>query len=126
MPTEAAHRLSAYVITLAVIFTAIGAYVGGLQTAWSTGVGGAMAIANWYLLKWIVTREVEGTVTNRGGFLFLLFMKLGAFMFAVYALIAMHVVMPLPFTLGLSALVGGLLMGSFLYVIGSPSMESEH
>ena len=126
MPTEAAHRLSAYVITLGVIFTAVGAYVGGMQTAWSTGIGAALAVANWYLLKWIVTRVVEGTTSRKGSFLALLFVKLGAFMLAVYALIALHIVTPLPFTLGLSALVVGLLLGSFVYIIGSSSMESEH
>jgi len=126
MSSELAHRLSAYVIAFGVLFTAIAVFAAGMSVAWSVGVGGAVATANWYLLKWIVTRVVDGGTTGKGGFLALLFTKMGALMGGVYALLALGVVSPLPFALGMSALVAGLLTGSFLFIIGQGSMESEH
>lgn len=126
MSSDIAHRLSAYVIALGVLFTLVAVFIADAHSAWSTGVGAAVAVANWYLLKWIVTRVIDGGTTSKGGFIALLFLKMGGLMGGVYALLATHTVSPLPFTLGMSALVGGLLIGSLLYVIGASPVESEH
>lgn len=133
MPSETAHRLSIHISALGVLLTC------GVLVAWgswpslSTSIGALMGLVNWHLLKWIVARLISGETRDQVRFMAIVLLKMGAFMLTAYGLLALGAVEPLPFTIGLGALPGGLLLGSFQYILfgkpeaaGSAPVGSEH
>ena len=81
----------------------------GARAGMSAAVGAALALANFVLLRIIVQKIVLGDMQHRGPVVALLFFKMGALMALVYLVIARHWVEPIPFTVGLSSLVAGLI-----------------
>lgn len=126
MPSETAHRLSIYVAALGAVLTLGVAATWGPAPAVSTAIGAVMGLINWYLLKWIVARLVAGEVREQARFMAVVLLKMGAFMLTAYGLLALGLVSPLPFIVGLGALAGGLLLGSFQYILFGKSDVAGH
>ncbi|MDD9934325.1 MAG: hypothetical protein OXT09_12020 [Myxococcales bacterium] len=121
-----AERMT-WVITGLGILAAGAAYVAfGLLTARSVAAGAALGVANWMLLRYIVGRVVGGNVKNQAGFTFVLMIKMGALMGLIFILIKAGMVEILPFTLGLSTLMVGVLGGAFFHILtASPEAHAE-
>jgi hypothetical protein len=85
----------------------------------------AVALANWDALKLLVDRLLGGSIQRQAALAVVLIAKMGAFMGAVYILLQGGYVLPIPFTLGVSTLMVGPLLGSLVHVLFSPKAESE-
>lgn len=116
MNKQVADRMSAAVAAMGFAVTAIAFFVSGLEFAVGAGVGATVAVANWMLIQWIVGRVTGGSTRSQAGFMLLLVAKMGALMALVYVVLSRGWVQPIAFALGISALFGGLLAGSVLYL----------
>jgi hypothetical protein len=125
MNKQAADRMSAAVAAMGVALTAITFVVSGESFALGTGVGAAIAVANWMLIQWIVGRVTGGTTRGQAAFMLLLVAKMGALMALVYVVLSRGWVQPIAFAVGMSALFGGLLAGSVLYLGGENAAENK-
>ncbi len=129
MTRASADRMTVFVAAFGIAVTAICYFVAGRAAAYSTGTGAGVALANFLLLRAIVVRVVEGDMHRKAGLLGLIFLKMGALMWLVYWVVAKHWVEPIAFTVGLSSLVVGLIVSSFLAInpkslSDNPSSES--
>ncbi len=125
MNKQAADRMSAAVAAMGIALTAIAFFVKGQGFAAGTGVGAAVAVANWMLIQWIVGRVTGGSTRGQAAFMLLLVAKMGALMALVYVVLSRGWVQPIAFALGISALFGGLLAGSVLYLGGENAAEDK-
>lgn len=126
MSKAAVSRMTWFIVGLGVP-AAIAAYVlAGREAGLSAAVGVAVAIANFQLLRFIVWRVVSGTVKNQALFSFVLMAKLGGLVGLIFILLHSGLVQPIAFTIGVSALVVGSLLGSFVHVLTAPAAEGEH
>jgi hypothetical protein len=126
MSRAAAERLTNFILGLGVAVAVAVYFARGQFAGVSAAVGVAIAVADWYLLRLIVARVVEGNIKRQAAFAFVLFIKLGALMALVFWLLHRQLVDPMAFTLGMSSLVGGVLIGSFLHILTASAVESEH
>jgi hypothetical protein len=111
---QAAIRMTVFVAALGLL-TSIGAFLlSGGHAAVSTATGAALALANFLLLRIIVQKIVVGDMHRKGPVIALLFLKMGGVMALVYLVISRHWVQPIPFTVGISSLVVGLIASSAL------------
>ena len=117
MPSETAHRLSIHIAIVGVLLTVFAGVSWGSAGVIGTGAGAVMGLVNWYLLKWIVQRLVSREVRQHARFMAIVLMKMGAYLLTAYGLLALGWVQPVPFVVGLGALVGGLFLGSFQYIL---------
>ena len=125
MTKAAAERLTWFIAALGAVVSVV---VTATQGAWagaSAAAGVAIALANWYVLKLIVDRLLGGSIRRQAGLAIILIAKMGAFMAAVYLLLMGGYVQPIPFTLGVSTLMAGPLLGSLVHVLTTPKTESE-
>ncbi|HKP61438.1 MAG TPA: ATP synthase subunit I [Polyangiales bacterium] len=86
----------------------------GVHAGLSVATGAALALGNFMLLRVIVQKIVVGDMHQKGPVVGLLFLKMGALMGLVYLVIARHWVEPVPFMVGLSTLVAGLIANMLL------------
>ena len=125
MTRAAAERLTWFIAALgAVVVTAVTATQGSWAGA-SAAAGAAIALANWYVLKLLVDRLLGGSIQRQAGLAIVLIGKMGAFMGAVYLLLQGGYVQLIPFTLGVSTLMLGPLLGSFLHMFLTPPPNSK-
>jgi hypothetical protein len=125
MSKTAVSRVTSLILAIGTA-TALGALLlAGRQAALSAAAGVAIAIANWQLLRYIVARVVSGNVRNQAAFSFVLVVKMGGLMGLIFLLLHSGLVEPIPFTIGVSSLVFGALLGSFLHVMTAPAAENE-
>jgi hypothetical protein len=121
-----ADRMTACIAALGVLLAVLAGVGMGLRAGYSAAAGAALALGDFWVLKRIAARVVDGGVANRGAFMFLAFFKFGVLMLLIGALLRFELVAPLPFLLGLSSLMGGVLLGAFLTILAGPSaVESE-
>jgi hypothetical protein len=125
MTRAAAERLTWFIAALgAVVSVAVTATQGAWAGA-SSAAGVAIALANWLALKLLVDRLLGGSIQRQAGLAIVLIAKMGAFMGAIFFLLQRGWVQPIPFTLGVSTLMAGPLLGSLLHVLLTPKTESE-
>jgi hypothetical protein len=117
MSRTAAARLTWFILGFGLATTVLVHVLYGQDAARSAGVGAAIALANWYLLRFIVARVVSGDVRSQTKFSLLLVAKMGALFAIVFVLIRNGLVHAVPFTAGLSSLVIGALLGSFVHTL---------
>ena len=125
MNRAAAERLTWFIAALG---TVVSVAVTATQGAWagaSAAAGVAVALANWLVLKLLVDRLLGGSMQRQAGLAVVLIAKMGGFMAAVFLLLQGGYVQPIPFTLGVSTLMAGPLLGSLIYVLTTPKTESE-
>jgi hypothetical protein len=126
MNKTAADRLSYYVIALGLIVVLAVYGAMGAHAARSAGVGVCVGLANWYLLRFIVGRLLSGGQKSQLGAAGLLFVKMGLLIGGLFVLLRSGMVELIPFTLGVSTLVVGVLAGSLYQSLTSPrTAENE-
>jgi len=111
MPSEAFLRwITLCGVALALLATAIG-FLFGPSTALSLALGSALALGNFLLLIHLGRRLLS---PGRPRSLLLLFgLKFSLFVGLVFALVVWLSVKPLPFLLGVSVILGALMLGVF-------------
>jgi hypothetical protein len=116
-----ADRLSWYILGLgAVLVCTVFALSGGgdpVRATVSASVGVVVALANWFLLRYIIGRVFDGNVRRQAAFSFVLFVKLGGLIALVFFLLRSGLVLPIPFTVGVSSMALGVLLGAFVHIL---------
>jgi len=124
----AADRMTYYVVALGLI--AVGAVYGlmGAQAALSTAIGVAVGLVNWFIQKFIVGRLLlsSGSQKSQLGAAALLFLKMGLLMGGLFVLLRSGLVQLIPFTVGISTLVLGVIAGGLIQSLTAPrAAENE-
>jgi hypothetical protein len=120
MTKAAALRLTWFILGLGLVVIAVAYVLFGRVPAQSATVGVAVALANWYSLRFIVARVLVGSMRRKAAFSLVLSVKMAALMALCVLLIRTGLVQPIAFTAGISALPLGALLGSFAHVLWSP------
>jgi len=125
MDRRTAERMSVFVVGLGILLTGVVFAMAGASAGRSAAIGAGLAVVNWYLLRYLVGRVMSAGSGGKAGVVLLVFLKMGALMGLIALLLFMGVVEPIAFTVGLSALAGGLLFGSILHIAGGTAAGSE-
>lgn len=124
MSKTVSDRFSYYVMALGlvVVLAVYGAM--GLPAARSAAVGVCVGLANWYVLRFIVGRMLSGGQKSQLGAAALLFLKMGALIAGLFFLLRSGAVELIPFTIGVSTLVVGVLAaGLYHSLLAAPPAE---
>jgi hypothetical protein len=123
----AADRMTYYVVALGLI--AVGAVYAlmGAESAISTACGVAVGLLNWFIQKFIVGRLLSsGGQKSQLGAAALLFLKMGLLMGGLFVLLRSGLVQLIPFTVGISTLVVGVIAGGLVQSLTAPqTAENE-
>lgn len=123
MDKQTAERMSVFIVGLGIILS-VGTYTFvGAAAGRSAAIGAGLAVVNWYLLRFLVVRITRGTQRAKAAMTALVMLKMAALMGLISMMVAAGWVQPIAFIIGMSALVGGLLFGSFLYIARMPGSE---
>jgi hypothetical protein len=125
MTRAAAQRLTWFIVGLGVIAIACMQLLGGVPAAQSAAVGVAVALANWFALRFIVGKVVAGNVRTQARFALLLVVKMAAVMALCLLLVGSRLVEPIAFTVGISTLAIGGLLGSFAHIVSAQPAGGE-
>jgi ATP synthase I chain len=122
MTKASADRMTVFVAALGLAI-ALGYLSVSTRAALSAGVGGVVGLLNFLALRYIVGRVVDGDMQRKAGLIGLIYLKMGGVMFAVYWVISSGFVAPIPFTVGLSSLVVGLIVSSLIAASSTSDRE---
>ena len=125
MTRAAAQRLTWFIVGLGAITIAAMHALRGPEGAQSAAVGVVVALANWFSLRFIVGRVVAGNVRTKARFALLLVVKMAAVMALVLLIVWSGLVEPVAFTIGISSLALGALLGSFAHVVTAQPAGGE-
>lgn len=106
------RRITAYVVGASVLLAAIAFALGGMHMGIGAMVGGGVAIANWFAMRWVAQRLLNASDQGKAIWGTLLALKMGALLAITWAILSTGVVDPTGFTIGLSGLVLGALGGA--------------
>jgi len=120
------RRITAYVVGGAALSTGLAFLVGGPTVGLGAAVGGVYAIVNWVLMRWLGRRLLVASDRGRLFLGLILGAKVLVAMAVVWAILSTGIVDPIGFVMGLSALVAGVLGGTFHgAVFGGPRVSRE-
>ena len=125
MTREASARLGHYIAGAGVLVALVAYAVAGVHAAFSAAVGAIVAVANFHVWRWLVGRIVDQRMTSKPALGLLLVSKMVAGLGAVFLLLLLGLVAPLPFIAGLGSLVIGMLFGSAIQVASGTALEGE-
>lgn len=98
----------------------------GSEAAISTAIGVAVGLLNWFIQKFIVGRLLSGGQKSQLGAAALLFLKMGLLMGGLFVLLRSGLVQLIPFTVGISTLVVGVIAGGLVQSLTAPqTAENE-
>lgn len=112
MESRTLNRITLHVAAVGAVLSGGAFLVVGGAPAVGTLVGAVVAVANWLALRWVIGRVAKGSARTRAVLMTLLALKMGALMAVCYALIVRFDVHAIGFTVGISSLVVGLLLGA--------------
>lgn len=118
-------RLTWYILGFGAVLVCTDFALQGSAAAVSATVGVMVALANWFLLRFIVGRVFDANVRRQAVFSFVLFVKLGGLIGLVFMVLHSELVLPIPFTVGVSSLPLGALLGSFAHVLQPAVSKGE-
>lgn len=107
------RRITAYVAAASVVLTLAAFVIGGVTAAIGAAVGGALAIVNWFAMRFVGRRLIVANDKGRMVWGGLLGLKMLVLMIVAWGVLATGVVDPIGFSLGLGSLVLGILAGAF-------------
>jgi hypothetical protein len=85
-----------------------------------------VGLANWLIQKFIVGRLLSGGQKSQLGAAALLFLKMGLLMGGLFVLLRSGLVQLIPFTVGISTLVVGVIAGGLIQSLTAPqTAENE-
>lgn len=98
-----------YVAVAAVLLTALAFALGGTEIGLGAAVGGLVAVVDAWAIIWLVSQILTGAGLSRAIAVALLASKLIILLAVCWALLARLAINPIGFSVGLSALVVGML-----------------
>lgn len=107
------RRITLYVVGASVALTMASLLLGGATMAIGAAVGGALAVANWFAMRFVGRRLLLANDKGRMVWGSLLGLKMLVLMIVAWAVLATGVVDPMGFSVGLGSLVLGILAGAF-------------
>jgi hypothetical protein len=117
MSTTLVERLTWFILGIGLVATLCAYALYGRAAGQSTAAGVALAVGNWYLMRFILGRIMTGSMRSKTLFASLLIVKMGVLMAAVFACLHTGLFQAVPFTVGVSCLVVGTLFGSFVQIL---------
>jgi hypothetical protein len=121
-----ADRMTYFVMALGVIAVGTVYALLGFEAATSTAIGVAVGVVNWLIQKLIVGRMLSGGQKSQLGAAALLFLKMGLLMGGLFVLLRSGFVQLIPFTVGISTLVVGVIAGGLIQSLTAPqTAENE-
>ena len=120
MTSSAAERMTGFVVAFGLAMTALAYGLWGASGAGSAAVGVAVAVADLFVLRFVVRRLLQGNVTSKSFFAFVLVLKMFGLIGFIYLLMAQQLVAPMAFAQGMSALAGGVVVGGFFAITSAP------
>ncbi len=121
-PARASTRVNRPVVISALVVVALAFALTGPTRGLAALFGAALAVGNWFALRFLAARFVHASAASSTGFSLLLIGKIGLLMAIVYLLIARLGADPIGLALGLSVLfVGPLLAG----VLGASASSAQ-
>jgi hypothetical protein len=122
----AADRMTYYVVALGLIAVGSVYALMGSEAAISAAIGVAVGLLNWFIQKFIVGRMLSGGQKSQLGAAALLFLKMGLLMGGLFVLLRSGFVQLIPFTVGISTLVVGVIAGGLIQSLTAPqTAENE-
>jgi hypothetical protein len=126
MTKTATDRLSYVVMALGVVATLAIYGAMGFEAAKSCAIGVLVGIANWFIQRFIVGRLLSGSQKSQLGAAAFLFLKMGLLMGGLFVLLRSGFVQLIPFTVGISTLVVGVIAGGlYQSLLAPPTAENE-
>jgi len=126
MTKIAADRMTYFVVALGLIAVGSVYALMGSDAAISTAIGVAVGLLNWFIQKFIVGRLLSGGQKSQLGAAALLFLKMGLLMGGLFVLLRSGLVQLIPFTVGISTLVVGVIVGGLVQSLTAPqTAENE-
>ena len=119
------RRITAYVVGASVALTLASLLFSGATTAIGAAVGGALAVANWFAMRFVGKRLLVANDKGRMVWGGLLGLKMLVLMIVAWAVLATGVVDPIGFSVGLGSLVLGILAGAFHAAAFQPGAVSS-
>jgi len=124
MSKTASQRTTWFILALGVLAVVVVQARMGQKPALSAAIGVAVGLANWYSLRFIVGRLLGGAMRTQARFALVLVAKMFALMAVVFVLLRSGGVDAIGFTIGITSLVGGAILGSLFHSLTS-TPESE-
>lgn len=118
------RRITFHVVGASVLLTLATLLLGGVTMAIGAAAGGALAVVNWYAMRFVGRRLVIANDKGRMVWGGLLGVKMLALMIIAWAVLATGVVDPMGFSVGLGSLVVGILAGAFHAAASQPSVAT--
>ncbi|MBX3272925.1 MAG: hypothetical protein KF729_21865 [Sandaracinaceae bacterium] len=119
------RRITAYVIGASAILAGLALALGGLAMGLAAVVGGAFAVGNWLVMRWLGHRLLVSNERGRAMWGLLLAVKMGVSMALVWAILSTGVIDPIGFVIGLGGLVLGIVAGAFHTMLAAPAPRAE-
>ena len=118
------RTMTAYIVGASVALTVAAIVLGGVGTGIGAAAGGALAVGNWLVMRWVGERLMVANDKGRLVWGTLLGLKMFVLMGICWLVLSFGGVDPIGFTIGLSGLVIGALAGAFHGALLRPSPES--
>ena len=118
-------RITRYVAAFAVMFAVVTFVVGGVAPGVGAAIGGTVAVLNWVFLRWVTEQVTRGSMNRQAGLMFLLVLKFGVLIAVCWALIVRWHVHAVGFSIGLSALVAAVFLGSAMSAVPLSAANRE-
>lgn len=118
---EAIRPISLSIALVGLILSVAVYLLGGAFSGVSAAVGAVIALGNWFVFAWVVSRVTSRRARSKLGLGITLGVKMAALMALVSLLIGRNLVEPVGFAVGLSAIVVGLCIGSLHYLSNEDS-----
>jgi hypothetical protein len=101
------QRMTRPLLLIAVAVASIAFALWGVQRGVAASVGSAVAVGNWFAMRWLVARMFDGEGTNRAALGLLLVGKIGLLIAIVFVLISRVKLDPIGLAFGLGVLFVG-------------------
>jgi hypothetical protein len=112
MDDRSLKRITAYVIGTCAALSAVSLAAFGLGTGLGALAGGAIAVANWFAMRWVGRRLMVANDKGKAVWGALLALKMAALLGVIWAVLSTGVIDPTGFAIGLSGLPLGALLGA--------------
>lgn len=110
MERQTIERITKWVAGLSLPLIVVAFLLGGVEVAIGAAAGAALSVGNWMALRWMVHRILVASDRARAVLMLLLVVKMGLVL--VLSAVLLRFVDAMGFTIGMGALVLGVLFGA--------------
>ncbi len=118
MNPATADRITRYIAVTGGVGTVLVFLLAGDSAATATLVGGIVSLANWLVLRWVMGKLSDNTVTQTGPLMALLLGKMFLLMAVSWGLLSRFELDPMGYVVGVSSIFVGITLGVMLRPAG--------